>query len=55
MPFVVAQAILEKVALEGLISGALDRFQGVAFEVRERPWLWVVFAVVLMLLIRRRR
>jgi MYXO-CTERM domain-containing protein len=55
MPFVVAQAVLEKAALEGLLSDVLGRMQNVAFAVQERPWLWIVLALVLILLIRRRR
>jgi hypothetical protein len=55
MPFVIAQALLEKVGLEGMLSELLMTFERWAYEIRVRPWTWGVLALVMILLLRKRR
>jgi len=50
-----AQALIEKGALDGVIAGVMTSLGNLGQTVQNRPWLWLVLAVGLMLLVRRGR
>ena len=51
----IAQAVLEKAALEGMASGFSAFVNHVASVVQDRPWLWLVGAVVVLFFLLRSR
>ena len=59
MPIVIAQALAEKGALDGVASGisiAFDSgFSAVSDLIHERPYLLLVVGVVLFFLLKKRR
>lgn len=59
MPVIIAQALAEKGALDGVVTGLSNFFSG-AFDstselVHERPYLLILVAVGLFLLLKKRR
>ena len=48
-----AQALIERGALDTLIAGVVVSFNQVSLMFDDRPWLWVVLIVGLLLLARR--
>jgi hypothetical protein len=50
-----AQALLEKGMLDGLILQFANVATGVSVAFQERPWLWIVVAVGVILLLRKGR
>ena len=59
MPFILAQALAEKGALDGVASGISRVFDGgftsVVDLLNERPYLLILIGVVLFLLLKKRR
>ena len=59
MPIIIAQALAEKGALDGVASGISRAFDGgftsVVNLLQERPYLLLVIGVVLFLLLKKRR
>lgn len=55
VPFVIAQALLEKAALDAAVSGVSNFLTSVEGAVVDRPYLLVVLAVLLVLLLKKRR
>ena len=54
-PFVTAQALIEKGALDSAISGVSNFLTRVEVAVVDRPYLLVVLVVILVLLLKKRR
>jgi hypothetical protein len=54
-PFVVAQALAEKGLLDGAITGVSGLFTNITDTVRDKPYLLIVLAIVLALLLKKRR
>ena len=48
----VAQALLERGLIEGVITGIGTLLGRLSFAVQEHPWLWIVIALVLAVLIQ---
>ena len=59
MPVIIAQALAEKGALDGVVTGITGFFSGVFSSTSEliqaRPYLLIVIGVVLFLLLKKRR
>ena len=59
MPVIIAQALAEKGGLDGVVTGITGFFTGVFSSTSEliqaRPYLLIVIAVVLFLLLKKRR
>jgi hypothetical protein len=59
VPIIIAQALAEKGALDGVASGISRVFDGgfasVSNLLHERPYLLIVIGVVLFLLLKKRR
>jgi hypothetical protein len=59
VPLIIAQALAEKGALDGVASGISGVFDGgfaaVSDLLHERPYLLILVAVVLFLLLKKRR
>ncbi len=51
----IAQAVLEKTALDGMAAGVSAFFRDVTVAFQERPWLLLVVGVVVMFFIFRSR
>jgi len=59
VPVIIAQALAEKSALDGVVTGITGFFTGVFSStsalIQARPYLLIVIAVVLFLLLKKRR
>jgi len=54
-PAILAQAVLEHGMLDSALTDVSNAITGAGSFIQTRPWVWVVLAVVLFLLVRRRR
>jgi hypothetical protein len=52
---IVAQALAEKGALDGLVTGMSYAFSRVGDTLMDYPWALIAIAVVLFLLLKKRR
>ena len=52
---ILAQALAEKGALDGAITGVSAALSNLGGIVENRPWLLIVLAVVLFFLLKRKR
>ena len=59
MPIIIAQALAEKGALDGVVTGLSNFFSGTFDSARNlieaRPYLLILVAVVLFVLLKKRR
>ena len=55
MRVILAQALIEKGALDGVAAGIANFFYQTTATVQERPYLLIVLAVVLFLLLKPKR
>ena len=55
LPFVAAQALAEKGLLDGAIAGVSGFFTNITDTVQDKPYLLIVLAIVLALLLKKRR
>jgi hypothetical protein len=55
LPSVFAQALLEKGMLDGAVTGVSGFFNDLTYTVQDKPYLLIIAAIVLALLLKRRR
>jgi hypothetical protein len=55
VPFVVAQALAEKGLLDGAIAGVSGFFTNITGTIQDKPYLLIVVAIILALLLKKRR
>jgi hypothetical protein len=54
-PFIVAQALVERGMLDGAITGVSGFFTNLTYTVEDKPYLLIIAAIVLALLLKKRR